>query len=101
MQQSVSSLLDVFDTAREHEINNIPSRSIHWEKDYGQENWTAQKQSLEADERKKRLKNFRNSKTLSQGLDDGRASKLSLLKIKKFMSEAGEQTILESPIGDP
>ncbi len=96
MQQSIAKLLDVFDVARKHELNHTPSRSIHWEKDYGQENWTAQKQNIEESAREQRLRNFRNSKTLSRGLDDGRASKLNLIKIKKFMSEVGEQTVLDN-----
>jgi len=96
MPQSIEKLLEVFDVAREHESKNAPTRSLHWEKDYSQENWVAQKQNMEAISREHRLKNFRNSKTLSRGLDDGRASKLSLLKIKRFMSEAGEQAVLDN-----
>lgn len=105
MPQSVEKLLEVFDAAREHESRHIPSRSSHWEKDYSQENWVAQKQDFEIDLREHRLKNFRNGKALSRGLDDGRASKLSLLKIKKFMSKAGEKTVLDNlesnNIGNP
>lgn len=96
MQQSIENLLRVFDVAREHESRNIPTRSSHWEKDYGQANWVAQKQNSDISSRAYRLINFRNGKTLSRGLDDGRASKLSLLKIKEFMSEAGEQSVLDN-----